>query len=188
VVEGGDECVSVKSPSDGVTVKDVTCIKTDGCSLGSMGPAARDYSINNVRFENISLTDASNGIIVKSYNDAQGAINNLTCINFTLTRVAYAIKLDSSWGNTKWDQTRFRQKRALAGQRWTNFQFISFHGTTSGPRPVVTLNCDQKGRCTGLVFKDIQVTGTNMPKPKFVAACGTYDSVSSEAVGSLRAC
>ncbi|MBW0477130.1 hypothetical protein O181_016845 [Austropuccinia psidii MF-1] len=188
VVEGGDECVSVKSPSDGVTVKDVTCIKTDGCSLGSMGPGARGYSINNVRFENINLTDASNGIIVKSYKNAQGAIDNLTCINFSLTRVAYAIKLDSSWGNTKWDQTRFRQKRALAGQRWTNFRFISFRGTAKGPRQVVTINCDQKEQCTGLVFKDIQVTGTKIPKPKFVAGCGSYDSASTEALGPLRAC
>ncbi|PLW29585.1 hypothetical protein PCASD_20471 [Puccinia coronata f. sp. avenae] len=182
-IQSGDECVTAKSPMDGLLVENIKCINTDGCAIGSFGSSARGYSIKNVLYRNVTLINASNGAVVKSYSSAQGSIRNVTYMDFTLENVAYPIKFDHTWG-----ETLRRTKRSAASQEWADVKFINFRGTGDKNRPLVTLHCPLNSPCTNFHFQNIQLTGSTKT-PMISSACGTTDALSRNVLNNyLPAC
>ncbi|EGG12912.1 family 28 glycoside hydrolase [Melampsora larici-populina 98AG31] len=217
VVENGDEltdkanfdrrCVTAKSPIIGLKVRNVQCIGTTGCAIGSMGPTAKDYRIENLDYRNVTVSNGANGVVIKSYPGASGIISLYPLPNqkrdvlklqivtdkcaldilssFTLiaqmkTNVAYPIKLDYMWGATL-HKTR-RQKPVEEIQRWSGMTFNDFSGTGTKNRAPVTLNCPGRSPCTGL-----QLTGST--KTTVVSnACGRVDSKSRKTIPNLPPC
>lgn len=185
VIENGDECVTAKSPIIGLKVRNVKCIGTTGCAIGSMGATAKDYRIENIEYRNVTVSNGANGMTIKSYPGASGIIRNATYSAFKLTNVAYPIKLDYMWGATLHKKKRQNSEEAI--QTWSGLTFNDFSGTGTSTRALVTLNCPRGSPCTGLKFKNIQLTGSK--KPTVVSnACGKADSKSLEVIPNLPSC
>lgn len=190
VVEAGDECVTAKNPTNGLLVENITCINTDGCAIGSMGPSAKGYLIENILYRNVSVRNASNGVTIKSYTTAQGTIRNVTYKHFKVQDVAYPIKLDHGWGETLKNHIKRNQIASCGGntgQQWSDINFIDFEGTGTRSRALVTLNCPQNHPCTGLNFQQIQITGS-AKENVIVSACGTWDMISEPLLKNLPEC
>ncbi|KAH9819216.1 family 28 glycoside hydrolase [Melampsora americana] len=185
VVENGDECVTAKSPMVGLKVRNVQCVGTTGCAIGSMGDSAKGYRIENLDYRNVTVRHGANGVVIKSYPGASGIIRNVSYSQFQLTNVAYPIKLDYTWGATL--HKTGRQKRGEAIQTWSGLTFNEFSGTGNKNRAPVTLNCPGRSPCTGIQFNNIRLTGSN--KPTVISnACGKADSTSRKNIPNLPAC
>lgn len=185
VVENGDECVTAKSPMVGLKVRNVQCIGTTGCAIGSMGPTLKGYRIENLDYRNVTVSNGANGVVIKSYPGASGIIRNVTYTDFKLTNVAYPIKLDYSWGATLHRPKHPKREEAI--QTWSGLTFEDFSGTGDKKRALVTLNCPKGSPCTGIQLNKIQLTGST--KPTVVSnACGKVDSKSGKNIPNLPAC
>ncbi|KAH9809904.1 family 28 glycoside hydrolase, partial [Melampsora americana] len=185
VIETGDECVTAKSPMNGLTVRNIQCIGTTGCAIGSMGATAKDYRLENIDYRDVTVSNGANGVTFKSYPGASGIIRNATYSRFKLTNVAYPIKLDYMWGATLHKK---RQEDSEEGiQTWSGLNFNDFSGTGTKSRALVTLNCPAGSPCVDLKFKNIRLTGSS--KPAVVShACGMVDSKSRQNIPNLPAC
>ncbi|KAI9603963.1 hypothetical protein H4Q26_003572 [Puccinia striiformis f. sp. tritici PST-130] len=187
-IKTGDECVTAKSPMDTLLVENIRCINTDGCAIGSFGPSTKGYTIQNVLYRNVTLSNASNGVVVKSYSSAEGIIRNITYMDFTLDNVGYPIKFDNTWG-----ETLKKTKRSIIGsgqgsQRWSDAKFINFRGTGNKYRPLVTLNCPTTYPCRDFKFQNIQLEGS-VEAPAISLACGSVDALSRNVFkNSLPSC
>ncbi|KNZ59632.1 hypothetical protein VP01_1690g3 [Puccinia sorghi] len=176
-------CVTAKSPLDGLLVENIQCITTDGKSSHPpffspslckhppalaieptyswyFGREAKDYSIQNILYRNVSLTNASHGVshlyppvamaahellahdwmVLKSYASATGIVRNITYTDFTL--VSSRCFFDYTWGDTLRPH-----KRAEGVQQWADATFVNFKGTGSNTRSLVTLNCPPSSPC-----------------------------------------
>ncbi|KAI9612390.1 hypothetical protein KEM48_004121 [Puccinia striiformis f. sp. tritici PST-130] len=161
-LSGKNICVTAKSPMDTLLVENIRC-----CAIGSFGPSTKGYTIQNVLYRNVTLSNASNGVVVKSYSSAEGIIRNITYMDFTLDNVGYPIKFDNTWG-----ETLKKTKRSIIGsgqgsQRWSDAKFINFRGTGNKYRPLVTLNCPTTYPCRDFKFQNIQLEGSveALPSP-----------------------
>ncbi|EGG09432.1 family 28 glycoside hydrolase [Melampsora larici-populina 98AG31] len=185
VVENGDECVTAKSPINGLKVRNIQCIGTTGCAIGSMGATAKDYRIENIDYRDVTVSNGANGMTIKSYPGASGIIRNVTYSAFKLTNVAYPIRLDYMWGATL--HKKKRRDSAEGIQRWSGLTFNEFSGTGTSSRALVTLNCPRGSPCIGLKFNNIHLTGST--KPTVVSnACGKVDSKSRKNIPNLPTC
>ncbi|OAV96262.1 hypothetical protein PTTG_03469 [Puccinia triticina 1-1 BBBD Race 1] len=186
-IKTGDECVTAKSPMKGLLVERVSCINTDGCSIGSFGASGKGYIVEDVLYRHVNLTNASNGVVVKTYSSSQGTIRNITFTDFILDNVAYPIKFDYTWGETL-HKTKRNIGSSYGSQKWTDAKFINFRGTGSKYRPLVTLHCSPRSPCTHFKFQNIQLQGS-VEEPSISSACGTVDNLSRKVLkNSLPGC
>jgi len=161
-VENGDECVTVKTPTNGFFATDITCLFTAGCNIGSFGSAAVAVDVQNVFYSNVAISNSDSGVSIKSYPNCQGIVNNITYTNFTLDAAAYPIYVSVFWmGGT--DDTGSLQI--------SDVTFNDFTGTGTPTRPAVLLDCNEATPCQDIVFTDINLSGT-LPN-EYTNACGT---------------
>lgn len=77
-VEGGDDCIAIKGNSTNIVSKNITCINTHGCPIGSVGqvPGEPDY-VQDIVFEDILMINSTNGAWIKAWQGQnQGVTNN----------------------------------------------------------------------------------------------------------------
>ncbi|KAJ7607524.1 pectin lyase-like protein [Roridomyces roridus] len=68
-VENGDECVTVKTPTNGFVAENIRCVHTAGCNIGSFGAGNTNVSVQNVRYTNVTISNSDAGVMLKSYPD-----------------------------------------------------------------------------------------------------------------------
>ncbi|KAG6372802.1 pectin lyase fold/virulence factor [Boletus reticuloceps] len=85
-VENGDECVTLKSPTNGFVAENIQCHYSAGCNIGSFGKDATGVSIQNVYYRNVTQNDGDAGIMLKSFSSSQGVVKNITYVDFTFVR------------------------------------------------------------------------------------------------------
>jgi len=52
-VQNGDECVTVKTPTNGFRAERITCIGTAGCNIGSFGSGGA-AAVENVSYDTVT--------------------------------------------------------------------------------------------------------------------------------------
>ncbi|KAH8927382.1 glycoside hydrolase family 28 protein [Atractiella rhizophila] len=148
VVENGDECVTVKTPTVGFKAENIVCIGTAGCNSGSYGSGATGVSIQNVYYRNEP--------------NCQGTVKNLTYEDFTFTAAAYPLDIDSNWMGDGVDSGSL----AISDVTFTNIK-----GTGTSSRPAVKLWCNKATPCKNIKFSGVSITGA--AANEFTNACGT---------------
>ncbi|KAE9394797.1 pectin lyase-like protein [Gymnopus androsaceus JB14] len=169
-VENGDECVTVKTPTNGFTATDITCLWTAGCNIGSFGSGATGVDVQNVFYSGVSVSNSDAGIMIKSYPNCQGTVTNITYEDFTFDAAAYPLYISAFWeGGT--DDTGTLEI--------SDVTFNNIKGTGTPTRPAVLLDCNKATPCKDITFIDIDITGTIADE--FTNACGS-------GVSGLEAC
>ncbi|KII96149.1 glycoside hydrolase family 28 protein [Plicaturopsis crispa FD-325 SS-3] len=154
-VENGDECVTVKTPTNGFVGENIQCINGAGCNVGSFGDGTTGVSIQNVTYTTVSLSYSDAGVMIKSYPNCQGTIENLSYNDFTLNEVAYPIDIDMYWcgGSSNCPS------QGSGSQTVNNIQFNNFQGSGTSTRPGVKLNCLSNTPCRDIAFNNVQISG-----------------------------
>ncbi|KAJ3866068.1 pectin lyase-like protein [Lentinula novae-zelandiae] len=161
-VENGDECVTVKTPTNGFVAERITCKWTAGCNIGSFGSGATGVDVQNVYYSDVTISNSDAGVMIKSYPNCQGTVKNVTYTGFTLDAAAYPIYISAFWeGGT--DDTGTLEI--------SDVTFDNFVGTGTPTRPAVLLDCNKATPCEDIIFTDISLTDTTADT--FTNACGT---------------
>ncbi|KAG9315531.1 glycoside hydrolase family 28 protein [Chiua virens] len=156
-VENGDECVTVKAPTDGFLAENIQCFYSAGNNIGSFGKGATGVSVQNVYYRNVTHYGGDGGIILKVENIglvSSGVVQNATYEDFKFTNVAHPIQITDFWcphetcpnvtGDLVWKDITFRR--------------ITGTGDRNTKRPVVEVKCITGYQCAGIVFEDVELT------------------------------
>ncbi|KAJ3762056.1 pectin lyase-like protein [Lentinula raphanica] len=157
-----NECVTVKTPTNGFVAERITCKWTAGCNIGSFGSGATGVDVQNVYYSDVTISNSDAGVMIKSYPNCQGTVKNVTYTGFTLSAAAYPIYISAFWeGGT--DDTGTLEI--------SDVTFENFQGTGTPTRPAVLLDCNKATPCENIAFSDISLSDTKANS--FTNACGT---------------
>jgi len=171
-VTNGDECVTVKTPTNGFLAENIICHHTAGCNMGSFGNAATKAAVSNVLYRNVTMYNSEAGAQIKTYPNNLGSVTNITYQDFKLVEVDYPMVVNLYWcpHTTCPPDTG---TLTVSGVTFRNFQ-----GTEYGnSRPAVLLHCIQGHECKNIVFDGVDVTASN--------GGATFDTITN-ACGSGR--
>jgi len=155
-VTNGDECVTVKNPTQNFRAENIVCHYTAGCNMGSFGNAATQVSISNVYYRNVTMYNSESGAQIKTYPNNLGLVKNVTYQDFTLSAVDYPISINLYWcPHTKCPD-------ASGTLTIQDVNFINFKGTENGnSRPAVLIDCIPGHKCTNIDFQNVDITATS---------------------------
>ncbi|KAH7871006.1 pectin lyase-like protein [Lentinula edodes] len=158
-VENGDECVTVKTPTNGFVAERITCRYTAGCNIGSFGSGATGVDVQNVYYSDVTISNSDAGVMIKSYPNCAGTVKNVTFTGFTLVRILFSIST-SQGGTTDTGTLQI-----------SDVTFENFQGTGTPTRPAVLLDCNKATPCKDIAFSGISLTDTKADS--FTNACGS---------------
>ncbi|KAJ6625995.1 pectin lyase-like protein [Mycena sp. CBHHK59/15] len=161
-VENGDECVTVKTPTNGFVGENIKCKFTSGCNIGSFGSANTAVNVQNVRYSNVTISNSDAGVMIKAYPNNAGVVKNITYTGFTFTAAAYPIDINAFWAGDGVDAGTLSI---------TDVSFSNFVGTGTPTRPAVLLHCNKATPCKNIKFSGISITSAKADS--FTNACGT---------------
>ncbi|KAJ7674255.1 glycoside hydrolase family 28 protein [Mycena rosella] len=147
-VENGDECVTVKTPTNGFVAERITCKFTAGCNIGSFGAADTTVNVQNVFYSDVTISNSDAGIMIKSYPDNSAA--------------AYPIYISAFWAGDGVDTG----KLAISDVTFNNIV-----GSGTPTRPAVLLDCNKAAPCENIKFTGVSLTNTEANT--FANACGS---------------
>nr|ACN85300.1 exopolygalacturonase precursor [Oryza coarctata] len=162
----GDDCISIGPGSEGITITGVTCGPGHGISVGSLGRYKDEKDVKDITVKDCVLKNTSNGVRIKSYEDAISPItaSKLTYENIKMEDVANPIIIDQKYCPNKICTSKGNSKVSIK-----DVTFKNITGTSSTPE-AVSLLCSDKLPCSGVQMHDVKVeyAGTNN---KTMAVC-----------------
>jgi len=169
-VENGDECVTVKTPTNGFLAERITCKFTAGCNIGSFGAGNTAVNVQNVVYRNVTISNSDAGIMIKSYPDNVGIVKNISYTDFQMSAAAYPLYISVFWAGDGVDTGKLQI---------SDVSFNTVTGTGTPTRPAVLLDCNKATPCESINFSGISLSNT-LPN-QITHACGSGTS-------SLPAC
>ncbi|KAJ7258055.1 pectin lyase-like protein [Mycena haematopus] len=161
-VENGDECVTVKTPTNGFVAERITCKWTAGCNIGSFGAGDTSVNVQNVFYSDVTISNSDAGVMIKSYPDNIGIVKNITYTGFTLSAAAYPLYISAFWAGNGVDTGKLQI---------SDVTFENIVGTGTPTRPAVLLDCNKATPCENIKFSGISLTNTKANS--FTNACGS---------------
>jgi len=173
-VTNGDECVTVKTPTNGFLAENIVCHNSAGCNIGSFGNGGT-AAVENVVYRNVAMYNSDAGAQIKTYPNNAGYVKNIYYYNFTLQDVAYPMAINLFWASAA----------ATGTLTVTNVTFDTIRGTqnTSKNRPAVDIQCLAGYKCTDITFINDEITTSTG-----VATYSTLSNVCGTGWPGLEAC
>ncbi|KAF0914178.1 hypothetical protein E2562_027596 [Oryza meyeriana var. granulata] len=149
----GDDCISIGPGSEGINITGVTCGPGHGISVGSLGRYKDEKDVKDITVKDCVLKKTTNGIRIKSYEDALSPItaSKLTYENIKMEDVANPIIIDQKYCPNKICTSKGNSKVSVK-----DVTFKNITGTSSTPE-AVSLLCSDKLPCSGVQMNDVKV-------------------------------
>ncbi|EIW83573.1 glycoside hydrolase family 28 protein [Coniophora puteana RWD-64-598 SS2] len=142
-VENGDECVTVKTPTNGFVGENIQCYYSAG----------KRNIILNVYYKNVTHSYGDGGIVLKSYPTASGTVKNATYVDFTFSDIAYPIQVSDFWCPNEACPT------TTGDLTWSDITFTDISGTGDDTtRPTIQVECISGYECENIVFNNVDIT------------------------------
>ncbi|CAA7026285.1 unnamed protein product [Microthlaspi erraticum] len=155
-ISAGDDCIAVESGSSHIYITRVTCGPGHGISIGSLGlNGDKNATVEEVHVKDSIINSASNGLRIKTWKGAGGYARHISYNNVTFDATSNPIIIDQHYCPHKKCPSSSTTKDSNA-VKISDVSFTDIKGTIKGNVGVM-LNCSIGG-CTGLVFKDINLT------------------------------
>ncbi|KAJ3084938.1 hypothetical protein HK100_009216, partial [Physocladia obscura] len=169
-VQNGDECVTVKSPANGIFVENVVCTLTGGCQMGTFGATGGVAAVENIHYRNVTMIGSQTAAYIKSYPTTNGYIRNVLYEDFKVENTLYVFGINTYWCHGTCPA-------ATGNLAISNVTFQNFVGSqaSSSARPVVLLQClnDNGDGCKDIHFVNDSVTSGKGVADTISYACGT---------------
>ena len=148
-VTNGDDCVSFKNGSNYIIVNNITCIRSHGLSIGSLGSTpGRPHMVKNVYVSNATMINCTLATRIKFFpggvSHGTVAVSNVTYKDVTVDNCDYALQVDNCY-----ESTPTACKTNPSAAQLSNIHFIGLIGKTSNKYdPVVArIDCPPAGTC-----------------------------------------
>ncbi|CAG8979138.1 hypothetical protein HYALB_00000271 [Hymenoscyphus albidus] len=146
-VTSGDDCISVKGNSKNVHVSNIVCHESGGMCVGSIANGVTE-NVENVVFQNVSLTHSSNAAWIKTYPTGGGYVKNVLFKDITFDDVNQPIYITSCiYSNTNCDSSRLQ----ISDIRWEKIKGTSRYNVGAG------IHCSGSAPCKNLTFSGIDI-------------------------------
>ncbi|KAJ5624052.1 hypothetical protein N7510_000361 [Penicillium lagena] len=169
VITNGDDCIAAKGNTTNLLVRNVTCHRSNGMTIGSVGqyPTMPDYVIN-VTFEDVKCLNCADGAYIKTWQgeddssssngDAggggHGLIKNITFKNFEMVNVGLPMQITQCIYTENQNQCN-TSKMAIEDVTWENI-----HGTSTY-NIAASLYCSAVHPCPNVSFKNVDLKTVN---------------------------
>ena len=169
-VTNGDDCIAAKGNTTNLLVRNVTCYKGNGMTIGSVGqyPLNPDY-VENVVFEDVRLINSTDGAYIKTWQgttqdntgngDAGGGgsgyVRNVTFRNFEITNVGLPIQITQCIYSESSSDTCDTSKMQISNITWQNFTGTSRYNIAA------SLFCTSLHPCPDIYFENVNITSVN---------------------------
>ncbi|XP_062080471.1 exopolygalacturonase clone GBGA483-like [Humulus lupulus] len=98
LIATGDDCVSIDLGTENLQVSGVTCGPGLGISIGSLGKYANEADVKNLVIQNCNLTGTDNGVRIKTWAPSPPSIvYNVTFENISMKDVVNPIIIDQQY-------------------------------------------------------------------------------------------
>ncbi|KAK7271574.1 hypothetical protein RJT34_27596 [Clitoria ternatea] len=97
VIGTGDDCISIVSGSRNVGVTDITCGPGHGISIGSLGAGNSEAQVSNVLVNRATLKGTTNGVRIKTWQGGSGYARNVKFENISMQNVSNPIIIDQNY-------------------------------------------------------------------------------------------
>ncbi|CAO2828956.1 unnamed protein product [Amaranthus hypochondriacus] len=101
LIRTGDDCVSIVSGSKNVHISEITCGPGHGISIGSLGKGNSKAIVSNVLVNNTRLNGTQNGVRIKTWQGGQGYVKNVVFQNISMRNVSNPIIIDQHYCDQK---------------------------------------------------------------------------------------
>jgi galacturan 1,4-alpha-galacturonidase len=172
-VTNGDDCVSFKNGSNYITVDNITCVKSHGLSVGSLGiDPGRTYLVKNIYVSNAKMINSSIAVRIKFFpgGPSHGTVlvSNVTYKDITVDNCDYAFQMDNCY-----ESESATCKKYPSAAKIFDIYVIDLTGKTSSKYdPVVAkIACPPNGTCD-LTFRQWDIVA---PSGNSTVLCSNYD-------------
>ncbi|XP_019056887.1 PREDICTED: probable polygalacturonase At3g15720, partial [Tarenaya hassleriana] len=98
-IETGDDCIAINSGSRNISIARVACGPGHGISIGSLGRDGANETVENVKVWNCSFNGTQNGARIKTWAGGLGFARNILFENITLIDADNPIVIDQHYCN-----------------------------------------------------------------------------------------
>ncbi|CAJ1948716.1 unnamed protein product [Sphenostylis stenocarpa] len=95
----GDDCIAISGGSSNINATGIACGPGHGISIGSLGRDQTYETVEEVHVKNCSFTNTTNGARIKTAPGGSGYARNITFENITLVQANNAIIIDQTYGS-----------------------------------------------------------------------------------------
>ncbi|XP_042495425.1 exopolygalacturonase-like [Macadamia integrifolia] len=180
VIGTGDDCVSIGAGTSNIAVTNIQCGPGHGISLGSLGKYPNEKAVKGLLVKNCSFTSTDNGVRIKTWPGApDNTVSDIRFEDITMTNVSNPIIINQKYCDKKaCESTPSRVK--LTDIHFKNIKGTSFKQTAvslicseGAPCEGVELvdielkpaagNGDANSTCVNV--KGVTTSGVQVPKP-----------------------
>lgn len=187
VYRGGDDCVAIKPRSYDIEVQNVTCIGGNGVAIGSLGQYLEDSSVENVRFDNVSvIRDLQNlrdsayiktwmgGLVNQSSYESGGvprgggwgSVRNIIFSNFYLHGPNHGPTITQGSGDNG-------SYSGTSKMDIENIQFVNWTGFLAGENRMASFSCSNVHPCYNIDVRNVSILSWSQGVPVDNGTC-TY--------------
>ena len=169
-ITNGDDCVAAKGNTTDLLVKNVTCIGSNGMTIGSVGqyPEMPDY-VQNITFQDVKCIDCLGAAYIKTWQGAgndqtlngdkggggEGLVKNITFANFEMVNVGLPIQISQCVYTELSSNQCNTSKIQIEDVTWSNITGTSRFNVGA------SLYCSEVRPCPGIRFKDVNIASVN---------------------------
>ncbi|CAH9065047.1 unnamed protein product [Cuscuta epithymum] len=151
VIGTGDDCISMVSGCQNISVDNVSCGPGHGISIGSLGKSKNEF-VSDIHIKNCSFSDTQNGVRIKTWAPSYPSkVSNVIFEDVVMTNVNNPIFIDQQYCPVP-----PCSPQSTSSVEIRNVTFKKIRGTSSS-RAAVTLNCSPTHPCQDVKLVDINL-------------------------------
>ncbi|XP_024530862.1 polygalacturonase ADPG2 [Selaginella moellendorffii] len=166
-ISAGDDCVSIVSGSSNIQVLGGRCGPGHGISIGSLGKGGSYATVSNVQVSGVKIDAATNGVRIKTWQGGKGYVSNVIFENISMDNVKNPIIIDQNYCDGGCGKKR-GSSLTIQGVTYSNIvgtsaspDGINLHCSSSGACTNihfsnVKLTLGSSGKAAGAVCENVQ--------------------------------
>ncbi|KAH0464585.1 hypothetical protein IEQ34_007371 [Dendrobium chrysotoxum] len=153
VIRTGDDCISIATGSQNVSVMSIVCGPGHGISIGSLGANNSLAKVSDIIVDNVTLDGTTNGVRIKTWQGGQGDARNIVFQNIIMRNVYNPIIIDQNYCDSLVPCYDEKSAVLISGVIYKNIK------GTSASKVAVNFSCSRTLPCQNIKMENIRLVG-----------------------------
>nr|CAD1835207.1 unnamed protein product [Ananas comosus var. bracteatus] len=155
IIGTGDDCISVGDNTYNIVIQGIACGPGHGISVGSLGRGGSNVSVEEIHVSFAKLFNTTNGVRIKTWQGGTGYAKSISFDRINFNNVQNPIIIDQYYCDV-----RHKCANQTNAVQISNVTYSYLSGT-SKTDVAISLNCSQSVACTGMHFKNVNITAAS---------------------------
>ncbi|KAI0516411.1 hypothetical protein KFK09_009086 [Dendrobium nobile] len=153
VIRTGDDCISIATGSQNVSVMSIVCGPGHGISIGSLGANNSVAEVSDIIVDDVTLEGTTNGVRIKTWQGGQGDVRNIVFQNIIMRNVYNPIIIDQNYCDSLVPCYDEKSAVLISGVIYKNIK------GTSASKVAVNFSCSKTLPCQNIKMENIRLVG-----------------------------